>query len=308
MHPRDDLPRALGSFSRGILYSSIPVVCEAEEALVVAVHAIFTAMRKQQRPHAGSVCSKRLQDRIEREFSAEYDVVVNGKYGRSWTHFLQASGGMACFSQPRRVAPGDVDWLIAPGSLRCYLMSEDVSKVMCADESLGTFVSRMCSGDLENVCRCILMEVFCDMELAADDLRGNGNPPQEEQYELGSLALWIPILYKLWYQNDQGICVRLRELERPCQQLGFHVRLRCRWTELLGNSLLLKYVRCSVLRVLLNAVGPPLESAAGLTGARSRDVLRVEQRLAPDELVVVLSGTNQWGRRPSIPGQFQRRR
>ncbi|ESL10964.1 hypothetical protein TRSC58_01295 [Trypanosoma rangeli SC58] len=293
--------------------------------LAVAVRGTFAEIRGEQCPHRGSVCSKRLQDRIQRELPEEYDAIVNSIYGRSWKRFLAARAGILCFEEDRGAAQPDTEWLLATGVLRCYLRTEDIQRVKEADVMLGRFVRDKCRGDLENTCRTILMEEFSallfhplmDYETAdnsasdvADEMTGGTSDETDynlfsvKDYSLGSLALWQSILRRLWLYPAEGRRVRLRDLRRPCQQLGFHIRLRCRWTELLGNNLLQRYIRSCVLRVLLNTVVPPLEPAAGgaLDEMDGALVLRFDVSLG--EYILKLEGSRMCGRIPPVVDHF----
>ncbi|RNF15531.1 uncharacterized protein Tco025E_05502 [Trypanosoma conorhini] len=316
-----------------------PAVAETLMRLALAVRGTFTTMREEQSPHHGSVCSKRLQDRIQRDFPEEYDAIVNVMYGRSWKKYLAARAGILCFEVAHNAAQPNTEWLLATGVLRCYLRTENIERVKEADSMLGCLVRDKCRGDLERSCRTILMEEFaalhfshCAVEEDSDETSDEAayetsdeaayetseetaeEAAEEtsedkfpvEDYSLGSLALWQPVLRRLWMHPVEGRRVRLRELRRCCQQLGFHVRVRCRWTELLGNNLLQRYIRTCVLRVLLNVVAPPLEPSTGgnLDAMDGALVLSFDASLG--EYTLRLEGTQLWGRIPPVPGHFLR--
>ncbi|RNF06922.1 hypothetical protein TraAM80_03738 [Trypanosoma rangeli] len=304
-----------------------PAAADMMVRLAVAVRGTFAEMRGEQWPHRGSVCSKRLQDRIQRDFPEEYDAIVNSIYGRSWKRYLAARAGILSFEEDYGASQPDTEWLLATGVLRCYLRTEDIQRVREADVILGRLVRDKCRGDLENSCRTIIMEEFaallfrrfmgdesandsaCHM---AEEMTGEASDETDDKnfsvgdYSLGSLALWQSILCRLWLRPAEGRRVRLRDLRRPCQQLGFHIRLRCRWTELLGNNLLQRYIRSCVLRVLLNAVAPPLEPATGSPPDEMNGALVLRFDVLLGEYILILEESRMWGRIPPIIGHFLR--
>ncbi|EAN76726.1 uncharacterized protein TEOVI_000765700 [Trypanosoma equiperdum] len=265
---------------------------------VGVVKSAFDAMRSEQRLCNGSVCSKRLQDRIEWDYPAEYATFVNGLFNRSWDRFLEAKTDIVCYPHNEGGAESNTKWLMAHGSLRCRLRTEDINRVRDADEMLGRMVRDKCLWDLEDACRSILMEVFLSMDASAIVCKGCMRLNKSEQYHLGSLAVWEPILARLWGRQTVGGAVRLRDMERPSQQLGFHVRLRCRWTELLGNNLLAKCICGSVLRVFLNVEKPEMLPVAGAGARPAKEELAVKLHQPSGELIVALGDTGLWGRRP----------
>nr|CCC92834.1 unnamed protein product [Trypanosoma congolense IL3000] len=266
---------------------------------VKMVKATFTAMRFEQRPYIGSVCSKRLQDRMEWDYPEEYALFVNNMFNRSWDRFLESRADIVCYPHNEGSQNSNTKWLMAHGSLRCRLLSEELECIVEGDELLGRMIRNKCVGDLEDTCRCILMEVFFSIVVSDTTYSGYMRQNREKQYHLGGLSLWEPIIYRLWVRQVAGGGVRLRDMERPSQQLGFHIRLRCRWTELLGNNLLAKCVAGSVLRVLLNVERPEMSPLAGVSGRQTKSELIVQLHKPSGKLVVVLAGTKLWGWRPS---------
>ncbi|KAF8289435.1 hypothetical protein TcYC6_0024600 [Trypanosoma cruzi] len=283
------------------------VIDDMFDRLAVAVRGLLATMRDEQRPYVGSLCTRRLQDRIQRAFPVEYGVVVDGIYQRSWEQYLKEKAGVFCFTQKRDVKRPNIEWIIGLGAMRCYFLLEDIEFVHDNDELLGCLVRDRCRGGLENTCRTILMELFSALI---------GTEPVEEEddtissvaeYELGSLVLWRPVLSKLWLHPIKGRRVPLRDLERPCQQLGFHIRLRCRWAAYIGNNLMLNYIHICVLRVLLNVVGPPLQPSKGNQREDTEGTLMVGFSESPGKYIVSLEKTDMWGRIPPIPRNSLRR-
>ncbi|KAH9601290.1 hypothetical protein LSM04_000194 [Trypanosoma melophagium] len=281
---------------------SFGVNCSMTHTLVEEVHATFSALRFEQYPWAGSVCSKRIQDRIQQLLPLEYAEVVEGRYERSWVLFLEKDAGILCYLHgtcTREVA----GWMIAPGSLRCYLATEELRRVQVADEQLEHFVRQKCTGELEGVCRNLLMEVLFATQHCVG--LSHGYHVALRSCDVGHLSLWESLLDTMWVTPEEGSSVHLRDIERGCQQLTFHVRVRCRWTEVLGNALLLKYVYKSVLRVLLNANPPGMEPAAGCVHGGPMGSLLICRRNSTDEMIVTLMGTCRWGRIPIVPDVFR---
>ncbi|ORC85471.1 uncharacterized protein TM35_000352150 [Trypanosoma theileri] len=274
------------------------VNCFMIHILVEEVQATFFALREKQFPYMGSVCSKRIQDRIQQLLPVEYTVVVEGAYERSWGLFLERDAGILCYLHENCTREA-VGWMIAPGSLRCFLSTEELHHVKDADEQLGCLVREKCTKELEGVCRNLLMEVMFTTWRGVDFL--NGCQTVLELCDIGNLSFWKSLLEIMWVRPREGSSVRLRDIERGCQQLAFHVRVRCRWTELLGNALLVKYVYKSVLRVLLNANPPAMEPGAGCVREVPVGSLLLCRHGSADEVIVTLTGTNRWGRIPSIP-------
>ncbi|EKF30022.1 hypothetical protein MOQ_006175 [Trypanosoma cruzi marinkellei] len=285
------------------------VIDDMFNLLELAVRGLLATMREEQWPYMGSLCSKRLQDRIQRSFPVEYKTVVDGIYERSWESYLTENAGVFCFTQKRDAKRPSIEWMIGLGAMRCYFLSEDIERVHDSDEMLGRFVRDHCRKGLEKICRTILMELFSAII---------GTEPEEDEgeddtmssiaeYELGSLVLWKPVLRKLWLHPIKGRKLPLRDLERPCQQLGFHIRLRCRWATYIGNNLILKYIHICVLRVLLNVVGPPLQPSKRNQREYTEGTLLVGFSESLGKYIVSLEETDMWGRIPPIPGNSLRR-
>ncbi|EKG01864.1 hypothetical protein TCSYLVIO_007118 [Trypanosoma cruzi] len=283
------------------------VIDDMFDRLAVAVQGLLSTMRDEQRPYMGSLCTRRLEDRVQRAFPVEYRAVVDGIYQGSWEQYLKEKVVVFCFTQKRDIKRPNIEWMIGLGAMRCYFPSEDIELVHDNDELLGCLVRDRCRGSLENNCRTILMELFSALI---------GTEPVEEEddkissvaeYELGSLVLWGSVLRKLWLHPIKGRRVPLRDLERPCQQLGFHIRLRCRWAVYIGNNLLLKYIHICVLRVLLNVVGPPLQPSKGNQWEDTEGTLMVGFSELLGNYIVSLEKTDMWGRIPPIPRNSLRR-
>ncbi|KAG8348238.1 hypothetical protein TRVL_00940 [Trypanosoma vivax] len=273
---------------------------------VRAVQDIFVEMRCVQRPYLGSVCSKRLQDRAERDFPSEYALFVNRMYRRSWDRFLEAQAGITCYIHEGGDEGSSSRWLMARGSLRCRFPDDDPVSIRDADERLGSLVRDYYLAALEDTCRTILMEVFIAIAQTPLAEAVNERQKRARPYTLGGLSLWETVVAQLWLRARPGGAVRLRDLERPLQQLGFHVRLRCRWTDLVGNNLLVRWIGGCVLRVFLNEVGPEMHPVPGGGDWRTAGDLTVQASETTGELVVALTNTIMWGRRPQCVPKFCR--